>query len=501
MRWFATLKDKWYLALFLVTALPFFLIRLPESPYPWFDEGLNLNAVRTLAETGQYGLTTSTGIRFSDPAIQTGTPIIVLLTAVYKSLGTSIGLMRLVIVILSFGALLALFGLARRLYGPFAAYLSMLLMLAEPVLDNTGQVVLMSRQVLGEMPAILLLTLALLILTRDKLSLASYVLLGLCFGLAVMIKSQILVVLPLVIGIWFFYRTIRDRRIAWHWIIVIAVLVCLYGLDTLWRSSMAGSLAASNNTILMSGARIHLFPFRAIENLTSKTTWFFLGITIVSIISIMLRRKYLPHLNPKGDSAQDAETFLMLFVGVWMLWFSLVSIGWPRYAFVGHVFSLLMLAQTGRMIWHYLNWQVSRTTYIALNGLGILSMILFQLPILRDTQGDNFYKMVNYIENNVPENAVIETWDLPAAYLLTNQHFDFPTTDVTNAYTSATFGLGGEAVRYDMQASCPDFLLYSAFMIDRDVIVIDNKSLQFQQGSYELYRLEQECNIRKNTGE
>lgn len=480
------------LILLLLIAAPFLLIRLEQAPAPWFDEGLNLLAVRTLAEDNVFGLPTAGGIRADDPAIQTGPPMIMLLAELHKLFGANIGIMRFAIVVFSVAALVALYGLTHRLYNRFAAFLAIALLLSLPVWDSTVHVVPMSRQVLGEMPTIFLLTLGLIILTGKSLRWPQQVLVGLCFGFAITIKSQVLVILISSIGVWLLYCLLYRREMFWPWVLIGVVMVSVYGVNTLWRQVMTEGHNVESGLTLLEGARIHLFPFRFLQNLSSRITLWILSIAIVSIAGVYIRRKFFPTSPTRSQSVLDVELFLVIFVSLWMIWFGVVSIGWPRYGFIGHVFSLTLLASTVAALWRY-RLPINRMAYAAVIAATGVALLIFQTPVMQNTQGDHFYEAVHYIQNDIPTDAVIVSWELPLAYLV-DQPFEYPTTDVTNSITAAIFNNTSSLITYDPLTYCPDFLLYGSFSVDRDVIQLENlRTTLFESGLYQLYPLEESC--------
>lgn len=476
--------------LLVLAAAPFFLVRLGQYPAPWFDEGLNLIAVRTMAETGQYGLMAASGVRLADPAVQTGLPILILLTSLHQSFGSNIAVMRLLVVFFGAAALVALYALTQRLYDRKTAFMAVAVMLGMPVVHATAHVIPMSRQVLGEMPAVFFIALGLLIAAREKTTTSDHILIGLCFGLAVTIKSQVLIVLSISLLMWLLYCLVVRQASVRLWVTAAFVMGGMYLLDSFWRWQMAGSHRAENAGILLQGIQIHLLALNPLRNLASRTTWFFLGLAGTGLAGVVFRRRSVDFTERQRSSAHQVEGFLLLFVAIWMLWYAVASIGWPRYAFVGHVFSLVLVAST---VLHRFRLPEGRYFYGIQLVVVIVAMALFQMPLIQDRAGDDFYRMADYLKTRVNPGAVIVSWELPLAYVA-DQLFEYPTTDITNAVTANAFHQSGLEIYYDPMAVCPDYLLYGWFKAGDYVIGTEHvKQLVFESEVYRLYAVENSC--------
>src|SRR4051812_10213889 len=107
-RFYRNTRPHWPFCILLILFLFFTTIHIAHIPNVWYDEGLNLNAARTLAETGNYGLTSGASIRLGDPAIQTGTPMLLPLAVLYRVFGPNLAVSRLFTVVCGMAALIAL---------------------------------------------------------------------------------------------------------------------------------------------------------------------------------------------------------------------------------------------------------------------------------------------------------------------------------------------------------------------------------------------------------
>lgn len=488
-------RNHWPFLALLLIALPLLLIRLAEVPYTWYDEGLNLNAARSLATTGLYALPTADELRLADPAIQTGPPMLIPLAVLYSLFGSNLAVMRLFTVMFGLLALGALYRLAYRLYGMFPAFIAVLILILMPG-DTTANFILLSRQVLGEIPAILCITLGLHMLLNPKRTLWKNVWVGLWFGLAIVLKSQVLLVLSLTVGLFAFYSFLRDRSSWKQWVVIIGVMFSIYGVDWLWRLSMAGPNSAENFAVLRDGLFIHILPFRALENLKDSGVLVRLVYTLIGVGGFCLIRYFVPESRPTDSGKRQTESVLVLFSLLWVLWFSLVSIGWRRYAFIGQVFNTLLFAYIIAWGWSRLRWPVNRKIYGGLVAACMAAVVPIYLPDLKDHQGDDFFAAMRYIETTIPEEARIVSWEWPMSYF-TKQQYIYPETDVVNAVTAAFFfSRPYDPAMFDPLADCPDYVLLGSFVFDRytldAAIDVAEQEPLFRSGVYEIHRIPSE---------
>lgn len=502
-----SLKQHWQFVLLLMVAAPFFALRLSQTPATWYDEGLNLNAIRTLSETGIYGLTAADGIRRSDPAIQTGPPVIVPLAVFHSWYGPNLGLVRAAIAVCGLLVLVAMYALSYRLHKQRTAILSVCILLIMPG-DATSTLIGLSRQVLGEVPALLLLCCGLLFISQPRPNWFHYGMAGLAFGGAIAIKSQVLVVLTCSIAVWAVYQIIQ-RRYTWPFVLLmLAVMFGVYGLDWLWRLSMASTQAEANAQVLLDGIRIHLLPFRGASNLSEIGTVARLGLVILGMSSYCRIRWRSPGSTGDGtQSRRHIEVFLAVFTIFWFSWWALVSIGWNRYAFVGFAFFILLFAfvidwafeQVKAKLWN------SRLNFLLL--LVILPLVVSLVTrnwLFEDQRGEAFSSFIRFIEDNIPLEARVVTWEWSAAYL-TDHSYYLPTTRDANAVTQAAFLEANQdsyaEYSFDpLLRFCPQYVLLGSFQVDRIVLqpaieVADPEPLYYRF-PYAVYRIPPE-NLQK----
>src|SRR5262245_22025064 len=115
----------------LVVALTLFLMlyRLTDYPTPWYDEGSHLHVAKNIALHGVYADSSSEGYRAFGPAVGVGPTIMLPIAALFKLVGISIPLARLVIVAYSLLTLLFVYIITLRFVSWPYALLAVLLLL------------------------------------------------------------------------------------------------------------------------------------------------------------------------------------------------------------------------------------------------------------------------------------------------------------------------------------------------------------------------------------
>lgn len=486
-------RPHWPLPILIILILPLLLYRLAEVPHPWYDEGLNLTSARTMAETGLIALPSAGVLRVADPAIQTGAPLLVPQSYWYTLVRSNLGLTRLPMVVTSVLALILIYTLAYRLYGQPAALIAVGLIVAMPGSEPTGTYLMMSRQTLGELPAILCLALVFNLLLQKRAGALCTVLVGCLLGLAVVLKSQVLVVIVPTIGLFTVHRMAQGQPDWWRWLLIAGIMGLIFGLDILWRSTMAGPLWPANLDTLREGALIHIIPFRGLQNLQEPRLLarFILGLLLVAGVYLFQRR--YPAQIPAAPNARAVQTLLLLLVALWMVWYGLISIGWSRYAIIGQTFMMIFaayLVAAGLRRWTA--WRWANAVIVA---LAVAAAFTFQGPrLLNETTGSDFYRMADYLRQTLtPQDRVI-TWEWPMSYI-TDYRYIYPPTHFANRITADLFVEHApyNPPDFDALASCPNYLLFGSFLVDRTVLAEARAAADptpvFEQGVYQLYRI------------
>ena len=460
------------IALLLTVCLPALTYRLSAYPAIWLDEGYRTNAARTLAVTGVYGTSTSDGVMPYDTGISTGPADIFPLALGYRLLGPGIAQARVVSVAYSVLAVVALYAVARRLFGRTAGLISVLFVLSFPSIQGVS-LLLIGRQVMGEPAALALVSLGIWLWLRswsDRntwMAVAS----GLCLGLGVLSKTQVIFgLLPALMAI----ALLRSHgRRGWlgsnlPWIIMLLVVAgwaAWSGLDS------PADIRLRNAQMLAEAMRTQLLTGQWGRELDRPA----LAISLLMMLAASAETGRLFRRRRDLGFPTDADWgsgLLVLFVFFSCVWFALFSIGWPRYATVGFVFALLLL---GRLAWDAVRFIASRfvagwaggasrmeITGIAL--LGTLALPLNLVPIHQFQPTSDAQAAADFVSANIPRDAVVEswTWELDAL----TDHWQFHHPDMSYLYLAQRQGFhDGVAfsLGYDTLQADPDFLISGPF--------------------------------------
>jgi hypothetical protein len=484
--------------LFAVIAPALLLVNLTTFPSPWFDEGLNLSTAATLARHGVYALPDSAGARLLDPAIQTGPLLIAPIALIYRDLGVSLAVARVVVVVFAFGTLAAYVLLARRLAGGPAGLLAALLLLAGNS-DPFTSFVPMARQALGEVAALGLILYGLWLwlraLGRPGQHTVELVVIGAAFGLAMATKSQVLVVFPVAWSALCLADRLHYRRAGWRAFLIPGATAagCVLGWYAAQRALAGPELFARNAAILREGFSLHIVGFAPRHVRNALGSLWRAGFVVWGLPGLL----YGLWLARRRSAEGFRHASLLCFVGCWLAWFTLCSIGWSRYAFLGlaplpiWTAALLVDAGAGRLG----GLAVPPRARLALAGALALALLAgnsrLTLGGVFGPQQTDYAAFADYLRAAVPPGAVVETWewDLDVAAPL---RFHHPPTEVTNAVTEKMLSGAARPVAYDPLAANPAYLVDGPFSnwtgIYRDVIARRCVPLR-TIGRYTLYRV------------
>lgn len=479
--------------LLLLIAIPFLYFRLAEVPYTWYDEGLNVNSARLMATTGLYGLPDFEGPRLGDPAVQSGPPLTFPLAALYQIVGPNLLVMRAWMTFLGLMALCAIYILVIRLYDTFTGFVTILVILMMPG-DTTSNFIMLSRQTLGEIPAVLCIALGLRLMLAYDRRWIHVIAAGLLFGVAAILKSQALLILTVTLAIWTFhlYRKKEAER-SRRWGAILVCLLLMYGFEAIWNRVVSRGFNTANTATLIEGIFIHIITQRGILNLITPTTIVRLVLVLGTVrLMVVLRRRW-KELETTNYQLR-VENWLLLFVSIWMIWYAFISIGWARYAFIGMIFAVILISRLFTAFWHRRKWPINWKVYGVMTVIGVIGACIVYLPQYRNTAGDDFFQVVDYVKADVPADARILSWEWSAAFF-TSHKYIIPDTHVVNVITrSQSFSRRYPDKIFDPLLKCPDYILLGSFIYDRRVfkpaLDVSEPEPLISKGMYELYRVD-----------
>jgi hypothetical protein len=385
---------------------------LSDVPSPWFDEGVHLNAAWTLASRGQYGLTDATGTARYDPQVQVGPALILPVAAAFKVAGLAFGTARLVVAIYGCLCLLLAFWSVYRLSaGHATAGLLAAWWLAAGSPETFASVGFMSRQVVGEVPALAFVLAGLALSTaelarphpRDDRALAA----GIAWGLAMITKGQLLLLLPVVLLIVLVAARLRRDRGALRWGLRMGLGAAIPPVVWFgWQLAAIGPAAMLANAVqLRPGVATQIFsPDPAYVRNALGSLWrsgFLLTGAGGLVWAIGQARR------------PDREGMTWLFwtatSSVILCWFVAASVGWARYAiYPVAVSACLTAALIGR--WSRQHPAVGRALLSLGFALGIITGAEVALRIATP-RWTGMASMERVLETQLPPSARIESWD------------------------------------------------------------------------------------------
>jgi hypothetical protein len=437
------------------------VVALDTYPRIWFDEGYKLNAAFTFLQYGVYGTHTVNGFLPFDPGISSG-PVDVLAVALsFKLFGVGIISARLVSVIFSLLAVFSLYHIAVYLYDTRASLFIILGVIAFPAIEGTG-LFLIGRQVLGEPAALGLITAGLWLWFRswtNNSNTASLVA-GLLIGLGLLSKTQIAIALLPTLFIIGMARGLRYRS---HWLNDLLPVVAAVGVILVWM--IIGRLftpveeAHQNSRMLLEAVRTNLITGLWGRSLTGHSL-LILAVMGVGLFS-GLWRWYQQGVFPRNNAAW-AEAAVTLFVGLSAIWFALLSVGWPRYAFAGLVFSLLL---NGKLAWNLFRRVMPAHFYRpAIGALCALTLVTNLAPIAIARYTPDAQVASAYIQANIPKDAVVETWEWELDALSLHSAFHHPPQDyLFEAIRQFSHEKRDFDLDYDALRANPDYIVTGGF--------------------------------------
>ncbi len=314
--------------IFLITVLWGF----PDSPSPWFDNGINLGIAKTFIQNGVYSLRLAPGQYVANRPlmISTNYPLLGWIILAFKLFGIGLAQAQIVMMLFASAFLVTAFLLLRKWYTAVAAGFGIALVVTFASFYGNGL-----SGGLGEIPGLLYFLLALLLLEKQKNSRIFFA--GVCFGLAASTKVVYLMLVGGSLGLTELTLAIRYRTFPWkRWLLLIlgAVGPLLVWLRTLLP---AGFTSASIHQALAYYAN----PYAAQNTLLPNLMRFASEVTPIhfAILAIVFYLFFI--FETRRRPLREGEIIIALFV-ILNWFFYLRTVGWYRYFFPAHITVLLL---------------------------------------------------------------------------------------------------------------------------------------------------------------
>jgi hypothetical protein len=509
-----------YGILLVAVLLPGLFWKLETFPPIWFDEGYKLNAGKTLAFEGVYGTSTADGILPFDPGISSGPLDIVPMAASFLVFEVGLLQARISYVVYSLTALISYFLIGRKLFGYPAAILAVFILIAAPPIQGIN-FVLLSRQVLGEIPAysFVLFGWAVWLYAWKGRKTLLLGLAGVCIGLGLLSKTQLAIALLPALGIasvatlvpHFWKRPdgigpeeplrMTTLKAFFPTLGILLVLILWFTVSNLLTPPLAQQ---ENSRLLMDAIRTNLLTGLWGRTLSIQS-WM---ITAIMLLSTALSAVFL--WSDPSNHRQEAVTKwgwlgLHAFVLLSAVWFAFFSIGWPRYGYAGLFTAILLLSHP---LWRALQWlrdhirilsglPDQRLLTLLAASLAVFGILTNFYPILTAEDNQNAERVGAYLQAHVPTGALVETWEWEIDIFANDVSIHHPPQEYLFlairqfSHSQVPFSLSYPVLDMD-----PDYLVIGPFSAWTNIYPTDLVSREFKQetsiGEYRIYRRNRE---------
>jgi len=368
---FSKIKEfivKNYLGLFLIFICVSLVVLVsygfPDSPSPWFDEGISLGIARSYAEKGIYNMSVGPEQYVQEKylMITTNYPLLIPVAMIFKLFGVGLWQAKLVMVIYLFIFIFLAYLLIKKYYGFKNALLSLLLMVFFLPLYGNG------KSVLGEIPGLVFILGGLLLVDKEKKY--QVFLTGLLFGLGAATKPiYLLFVISLVVSeIWLSLQKRKFDFKRWAMLGAGGVLPLLIWLATIVPNifdiqSVYHFFIYYSNPYNVGASSV--IGKNIIRFFTESTPLHFLLLFVTFLIARIIKRKFT-----------QVEIVLLSFT-LLDLWFYLKTAGWYRYFFPSHILLFIFLPNSLSIIFEKINY-----IYIKKYGVTVVVTLLFMAQAL-----------------------------------------------------------------------------------------------------------------------
>lgn len=488
----------------VLLALVFF--HLDRWPATWFDEGSHLHVPKTLVTEGVYADRSSEGYRYFGPTLGVGPTVMLPVALAFEVAGVGLLQARLVIALYLLATLALFFVVGRKLAGTRLAVIALVLLVSL----RGASTLEYGREVLGEVPALFFLIagLALWFGGGEKPGYTRLILAGLAFGLAIVTKSQFLLVIgPGLLLAWIanliYYRSASLRYFIVPGVVAVAIVAVwqayqvLYLGPSTWQENFALLRAASAGAAFVFSPAIMRASLRQLFGLDV-----FLG-----LLPLFVGYGVLKALPRSRDGLRWGVLISLIVCNI--IWYLVASIGWIRYTYLGLALACLCGAALfddlfGAVRWEWSNWFASlrkgqslttsvRVALLAAAGLAVIVALPLALTVRDVVRAPEqpAAAMAAVMNDRVPLNAVVETWE-PEMGFLTDHDYHYPPSGMLDKAVRQVW-LGGEPVadQYDFRTEKPAYVLVGAFGAYTGAYPVERLTQNYKevakQGAYTLY--------------
>jgi hypothetical protein len=462
----------WGLVLVTISFIAFILFyRLDVYPEPWHDEGTYLQVAKNYAQNGLYADALD---RYTGPVVSLGPTVILPIGLLFKAFGVNIELARLVVVFYGFLTLAAFYMLGRVMLNRRLAYAALLLLLLSRSLNFQYY----ARTVLGEVPGLFFMLAALALwLHPSPPNTRRLMAVGALFGLASVTKNQYaLFILPSLLLVWIL-DLVWYKRQSWRYFVIPGMVAGMVFFA--WTGYMLFLLGANERDVIADFQTMRIasangfFIIRPqlnllnLDYLSSPDVYFFTFVP-AALYGLVLA---VPRSSEDSQRWGIVWTFLLTSTVLFVF-----SVGWVRFAvpplalvalFVGRLCYTLTdgFRFDGRGLRETLRGKpASITTVTTIIAIGWLWLVLLAPALDRIRHSMNAgdaaaYRLAEYLDANVPKDALIETWEAELAVLTDHNYHFSPQIIEAMAVKHKSFGGPPTADYYDFRENQPDYVI------------------------------------------
>lgn len=499
------------------------VLRPTEVPPLWFDEGWNLSVARNLAERQLYAQL-SLGQPTPATFLSTGLPVIAPLALSFKMFGVGVWQSRLPGQLFTALALLLFYMLTRKLYNARVATASLFVALLMIGVHIHLHPILLGRQALGEIPAISFLLAGYLYMlagwTQRPWLVAPSVLF---WSLGLSAKPQTLpffavsLATPLVM-----VAARREWRLAG--LLAGALIGSLLGF-VVWEQLpgilfpqvvlpqtrvgllIAGLLGQRADTMLDVVVVSDLAP--KLSEVTGASFIVLPALGGIFYAFVLAARQWRSPALWQSD-AQVVQLAILSLTTSWWIWWMFLSIGWLRYLFPALFLSSIFLAAllhdltAGFSVYSLaarlralpswllrLAWGAALLAVAVAMILAIIATFRTVDDAFRSGSDNSLLEVIDYLNQETPGDAVIETFE-SELYFLLDRPYHYPPNEVQIQLNRRTFLGEDAAIDYDPLAADPHILVYGLMADMWQLYQAELKGNDFrfvrQIGAYSIYR-------------
>lgn len=485
------------------------VIDLERVPPLWWDEGWTMTVARNWVERGWYGRLLNG--EPAPPGLNASFPIVAPVALSFKLFGVGVWQARLPGVMYGLGALALLYLLGRQLFNrPVAvgAVVCALLVSDDPDLNP----ILLSRQVLAEMPMLFFLLGGYLAFgLAARRSIWFMALAVACWGIALIMKAQLMpfwlisLLIPLAMAL--IKRQWRPAGLlaagllgSW---LVFQLLIQWQGLILAGHTMAGESLAGIYEvTALVTNPAVR---FEAIGLALTTGLPALLGYGLAGITVLRQFRHALP-----DENVQIMRVAILSLGASWLAWYMLLAMSWSRYLgpplFIGSLFvSALFYELTDhfrfRSAVRRLAGQADRKTLARTAAPLVLAVILIVAGVLRTFIGLSLeslsrqdaapQRVAAYLNTQTAADALIETYE-SELYFLLQRRYHYPPDQIHIELNRRTFLNEAVPIDYDPLAVKPDYIVTGRFgrqwKLYDAALASGNYRLVFSTDLYQVYK-------------